>query len=68
MNESSGSRLEESWYVFAPADEIPKAIAETLGVDLSRKYLRGFGRFFHSGCGRSQAIAQAPRPDKADCA
>ena len=40
LNKSSGSRLEENWYVFDYADEITKAIAETLGVDLSRKYLR----------------------------
>lgn len=40
LNKSSGSRLEENWYVFDHADEITKAITETLGVDLSRKYLR----------------------------
>ena len=40
LNKSSGSRLEENWYVFDYADEITKAIAETHGVDLSRKYLR----------------------------
>lgn len=40
LNKSSGSRLEENWYVFDHADEIESAITETLGVDLSRKYLR----------------------------
>jgi thiol-disulfide isomerase/thioredoxin len=40
LNKASGSRLEENWYVFDHADEITKAINETLGVDLSRKYLR----------------------------
>ena len=40
LNKSSGSRLEENWYVFDHADEITKAITEMLGVDLSRKYLR----------------------------
>ncbi|HCC32485.1 MAG TPA: hypothetical protein DEQ28_01070 [Clostridiales bacterium] len=39
LNRSSGSRLEENWYVFDHADEITRAIAESLGVDLSRKYL-----------------------------
>jgi hypothetical protein len=40
LNKSSGSHLEENWYVFNHADEITKAITEMLGVDLSRKYLR----------------------------
>jgi thiol-disulfide isomerase/thioredoxin len=40
LNKSSGSRLEENWYVFDHADEVTKAITETLGVDLSRKYLK----------------------------
>jgi len=40
LNKASGSYLEENWYVFDHADEITKAINETLGVDLSRKYLR----------------------------
>jgi len=39
LNKSSGSRLEENWYVFDHADEITKAVTETLGIDLSRKYL-----------------------------
>jgi len=40
LNKSSGSHLEENWYVFDHADEITKAITETIGVDLSHKYLR----------------------------
>ncbi|GAB6275456.1 MAG: hypothetical protein STSR0004_23260 [Peptococcaceae bacterium] len=40
LNKSSGSRLEENWYVFDHADEVTKAITKTLGVDLSRKYLK----------------------------
>ena len=40
LNKTSGSLLEENWYVFDYADEITKAIKEILGVDLSRKYLR----------------------------
>lgn len=40
LNKSSGSHLEENWYVFDHADEITKAITELLGVDLSHKYLR----------------------------
>jgi S-adenosylmethionine synthetase len=28
------------WYVFGHADDIAEAITETLGVDLSLKYLR----------------------------
>ena len=40
LNKASGSFLEENRYAFEHADEITKAIAEMLGVDLSRKYLR----------------------------
>lgn len=40
LNKSSGSYLEENWYVFDYADEITKTITETFGVDLSRKYLK----------------------------
>jgi len=40
LNKSSGSHLKENWYVFDHADEITKTIAEMLGLDLSRKYLR----------------------------
>lgn len=40
LNKSSGSYLEENWYVFDYADEITKAITETLEVDLSRKYIK----------------------------
>jgi len=40
LNKSSGSCLEENWYVFDHADEITQAITATLDVDLSRKYLR----------------------------
>lgn len=40
LNKSSGTLLEENWYVFDYADEITKAITEKLGVDLSHKYLR----------------------------
>jgi hypothetical protein len=39
LNKSSGSYLEENWYVFDYADEITKAITGTLEVDLSRKYI-----------------------------
>ncbi|MCC7570584.1 IS1634 family transposase, partial [Candidatus Micrarchaeota archaeon] len=40
LNKSSGSLLEENWYVFDYADEITKTITEVLGVDLNRKYLK----------------------------
>jgi hypothetical protein len=40
LNKASGSLLEENWYVFDHADEITKAINESLGVDLNHKYLR----------------------------
>ncbi|MGC8483985.1 MAG: IS1634 family transposase, partial [Thermodesulfobium sp.] len=40
LNKSSGTLLEENWYVFDYADEVTKAIAEKLGIDLSHKYLR----------------------------
>jgi hypothetical protein len=40
LNKASGSLLEENWYVFDYADEITKAINESLGVDLNHKYLR----------------------------
>lgn len=40
LGKASGSLLEENWYVFDYADEVTEAIAETLGVDLGRKYLR----------------------------
>jgi thiol-disulfide isomerase/thioredoxin len=40
LNKASGSLLEENWYVFNHTDEITEAITETLGIDLSRKYLR----------------------------
>ncbi|MDD2282059.1 MAG: hypothetical protein PHS83_06015 [Clostridia bacterium] len=40
LNKTSGSRLEENWYVFDHADEITEAITAELGVDLNRKYLR----------------------------
>jgi len=39
LNKSSGSYLEENWYVFDHADEITKSVTEILGIDLSRKYL-----------------------------
>lgn len=40
LNNASGSRLEENWYVFDYADEITKAIHQAFGIDLTRKYLR----------------------------
>lgn len=40
LNKTSGSHLEQNWYVFDHADEITKAVTQMLGVDLSRKYLR----------------------------
>ena len=40
LKNASGSHLEENWYVFDHADEITKTITESLGVDLSRKYLK----------------------------
>ena len=40
LNKASGTHLEENWYVFDHADEITDAISDTLGIDLSRKYLR----------------------------
>lgn len=38
LNKSSGSHLESNWYLFDYVDEITKAITETFGVDLCRKY------------------------------
>lgn len=40
LSQASGSFLEENWYVFDYADEVTETIAETLGIDLRRKYLR----------------------------
>ena len=40
LNKSSGSRLEENWYVFDHADEITYALSPVFGIDLTRKYLR----------------------------
>ncbi len=38
LNKSSGSHLENNWYLFDYVDEITMAITKILGVDLSRKY------------------------------
>jgi len=40
LNRASGSRLEENWYVFNHADEVTRAVGESLNVDLNRKYLK----------------------------
>ncbi len=40
LNRASGSLFEENWFVFNHADEITRSVGETLGVDLSRKYLK----------------------------
>ena len=40
LSKASGSLIGENWYIFDYADEITGAIAETLGVDLNRKFLR----------------------------
>jgi transposase len=40
LNKASGSRLEENWFVFNHSDEVTRSVSESLGVDLSRKYLK----------------------------
>lgn len=40
LNKTSGSLLEENWYLFDYADEITTAISETLDVNLGHKYLQ----------------------------
>ena len=40
LSQASCSFLEENWYVFDYADEVIRTIAETLDIDLRRKYLR----------------------------
>lgn len=40
LNKTSGSLLEENWYLFDYTDEVITAISKTLGVDLGQKYLQ----------------------------
>ena len=40
LNKSSGSLLEENWYLFDHVDEITFALKEATGIDLTRKYLQ----------------------------
>ena len=36
----SASFLDENWYVFDYADEVTKAISDSMGISLDKKYLR----------------------------
>ena len=40
LNKSSGSLLEENWYLFDHVDEITFDIKDIMGIDLTRKYLQ----------------------------
>ena len=39
LGRSSGSHLEENWYVFDHTDEVTQAVLENMGIDLERKYM-----------------------------
>ena len=39
LGRSSGSHLEENWYVFDHTDEVTQAVCENMGIDLSKKYM-----------------------------
>ena len=39
LGKSSGSFMEQNWYLFDHADEVTQAVREKMGIDLGRKYM-----------------------------
>ena len=39
LGKSSGSFMEQNWYLFDHADEVTQAVLEKMGIDLSKKYM-----------------------------
>ena len=36
---SSGSHMEQNWYIFNHADEVTRAVLENMGIDIGKKYM-----------------------------
>jgi transposase len=39
LGKSSGSHLDENWYLFDHADEVTQAVHENMGIDLGKKFM-----------------------------
>ncbi|MDR1604494.1 MAG: transposase [Gracilibacteraceae bacterium] len=39
LGRASGSHMDENWYLFDHVDEVTKAVAEKMGIDLGRKFI-----------------------------